>query len=287
MIKPTKIYSIGVDIGGTKMSAVLYDGEKVVTDYILATPKDNLEHFLIMLKALVEPLQDRAKKDNLVIKGIGVGIPGSLDYRENKIITAANLPLLNGLNLPANLTSRLGVEKIKIDNDASCFLRAEAKLGVGKKFDNIFGLTIGTGIGGAWWLNGRIYYGSHGGSSEPGWTVVDYKEGIRLEEAYHKLAQNNPASMAEEAYRGDVLAEKSYQEFGHFLGISLANIVNLIDPGLIIIGGGVAESSGLFFPRAKKVMREYIRLPEAKKIKIVKGKLGANAGAIGAALLVS
>ncbi|MDO8668173.1 MAG: ROK family protein [bacterium] len=282
-----KQYSIGVDVGGTKMNAVLFDGENVIASYLLATPKDNLEHFMIMLKALIEPLQDKANKDKIVIKGIGVGVPGSLDYRENRIIKTGNLPLLDGLKLPANLTGRLGMEEIKIDNDASCFLRAEARLGAGRKINNIFGLTIGTGIGGAWWLNGQIYYGSHGGSGEPGWVVVDYKEGIRLEEAYHKLAQNNPASMAEEAYRGDVLAEKSYQEFGYFLGISLANIVNLIDPELIIIGGGVAESSDLFLSKTKKIMREYIRLPEAKKIKIVKGRLGANAGAIGAALLVS
>jgi glucokinase len=287
MTQILKNYSIGVDIGGTKMNAVLMDKDKVVADYLLATPKDNLEHFMIMLKALIEPLQERAVKDGATIKGIGVGVPGVLDYKENKIIEAPNLPLLNGLKLPVGLSEKLGIGEIKIDNDAGCFLRAEASLGAGKKINNVFALTIGTGIGGAWWLNGQIYYGSHGASGEPGWAIVDYKEGISLEEAYHKLAQNNPASMAEEAYRGDILAEKSYQEFGHFLGISLANIVNLIDPGLIIIGGGVVESSDLFLSRTKRIMREYIRLPEARKIRIVKGKLGANAGAIGAALLVS
>jgi len=121
----------------------------------------------------------------------------------------------------------------------------------------------------------------------PGWSIVDYKAGLRLEEAYHKLAQNNPATLAEEAYRGDILAEKSYQEFGHYLGVTLANIVNIIDPELIIIGGGVVESSNLFISTTKRIMRQYIKHDETKKIKIVKGKLGAKAGAIGAALLVS
>ena len=287
MNKPTKQYSIGVDIGGTKMSAVLFDGEKVLADYLLATPKDNLEHFMIMLKALIEPLEQKAKAGGLAVKGIGVGIAGMLDFEENKVAEAPNLPLLNNLKLPENLAARLGVEQIKIDNDAHCFLRAEMKLGAGRKYKNVFGITVGTGIGGAWWHNGEIYQGAHGGATEAGWLTVDFKEGISLEQAYHKLTQNNPATLAEEAYRGDILAQKSYDEFGHYLGISLANVVNLLDPEIIIVGGGVIESSGLFLSRAKKIMKQYIKSPEAKVVKIVKGKLGANAGAIGAALLIS
>ncbi|KKR91948.1 MAG: hypothetical protein UU95_C0024G0004 [Parcubacteria group bacterium GW2011_GWC2_42_12] len=287
MNKVTKNYTIGVDIGGTKMSAVLFDGAKVAADYLLATPKDNLEHFMIMLKALIEPLQDRANKDQAIIRGIGVGVAAELDYQENKILEAPNIPFLNGQKLPVNLAARLGVEVIKMENDAHCFLLAEMKLGAGKKFNNVLGVIIGTGIGGGWWLNNQIYLGSHGGVRGPGWSIVDYKAGLRLEEAYHKLAQNNPATLAEEAYRGDILAEKSYQEFGHYLGVTLANIVNIIDPELIIIGGGVVESSNLFISTTKKIMRQYIKHDETKKIRIVRGKLGVNAGAIGAALLVS
>lgn len=287
MPKQIKNYTIGVDIGGTKMSAVLFDGQKVLADYILATPKNNLEHFMIMLKALIEPLQDKAKAGGGVVKGIGIGVAGMLDYGENKIVEAPNLRLLNNLKLPENLAADIGVEKIKIDNDAHCFLRAEMKFGAGKKYKNVFGITIGTGIGGAWWNNGEIYNGAHGGATEIGWLAVDFKEGIRLEEAYRKLTQSSPASLAEEAYRGDPLAQKSYDEFGHYLGISLANIVNILDPEIIIAGGGVIESSDLFLSRTKKIMRQYIKSPKSKSVKIIKGKLGANAGAIGAALLVS
>ncbi|MFH1582797.1 MAG: ROK family protein [Candidatus Falkowbacteria bacterium] len=287
MSKPNINYTIGVDIGGTKMSAVLFDGEKVIADYVLATPKDDLEHFMIMLKALIEPLQGKAKSINGIVKGLGVGIPGTLDLKENKIVEAPNLPLLNGLKLPENLAAKLGIEQVKIDNDAHCFLRAEMKFGAGKNRVNVFGITVGTGIGGAWWHNGEIYQGSHSSATEVCNLVVDFTEGISLEQAYHKLTQNSPAALADEAYHGDVLAEKSYDEFGHYLGISLANVVNLIDPELIIVGGGVIESSDLFLSRTKKIMRQYIKSPAAKVVKIVKGKLGANAGAIGAALLVS
>lgn len=287
MSKNIKTYTIGIDIGGTKMNAVLFDGKRVVADYLLATPKDNLEHFMIMLKALVEPLQDRAGKDQAIIKGIGLGVAAELDYQENRVIKAPNISLINGQKLALNLAARLGIENIKMENDAHCFLLAEMKLGAGVGLNNVLGLIIGTGIGGAWWLDHKIYLGSHGGVRGPGWLIIDYKEGIRLEEAYHKLSQNNPASLAEEAYRGDILAEKSYQEFGHYLGITLANVVNLIDPQLIIVGGGVVESSSLFMAATKKAMRQYIQHEETKKIKIVKSKLGANAGAVGAALLIS
>jgi glucokinase len=287
MNKSEKIYSIGVDVGGTKMSAVLFDGVKVIADYTLATPKDNLEHFMIMLKALIEPLQDKARAAGAVIKGVGLGIPGMLDYKENKVVEVPNIPFLNGLKLPDILTSKLGVEQIKIDNDGHCFLRAEMKLGAGKKYSNVFSVTIGTDLGGGWWHNGEIYNGAHGGATEFSWLTVDFKEGISLRDAYHKLTQNNPSTLAEEAYRGDVLAQKSYNELGHYFGISLANMVNLIDPELIIVGGRVVESDDLFLPQAKKIMRKYIKSPEAKVIKIVKGKLGVKAGAIGAALLIS
>lgn len=285
MTKPNKQYTIGVDIGGTKMSAVLFDGENATADYTLATPKDDLEHFMIMLKALIEPLLAKAKP--ALVKGLGLGLAGMLDFKENKIVEAPNLPLLNGFKLSADLAARLGVEQIKIDNDANCFLRAEMKLGAGRKYKNAFGITVGTGIGGAWWHDKEIYRGAHGSAAEAGWLTVDFKEGIRLEEAFHKLMQDSPAALADEAYRGDVLAQKSYDEFGHYLGISLANVVNIIDPEIIIAGGGVIESSDLFLARAKKIMRQYIKSPEAKVVKIVKGKLGANAGAIGAAMLIN
>ncbi len=286
MNKPNKDYTIGVDIGGTKMSAVLFDGQKVLADYVLATPKDNLEHFMIMLKALIEPLQDKAMAAGASVKGIGAGVAGMIDFGENRVSEAPNLPLLNNLKLPENLAVKLGVEKIKIDNDARCFLRAEMKFGAGRKYKNVFGITVGTGIGGAWWNNGEIYHGAHGGATEVGWLTVDSKEGIRLEEAYHKLTQSSPAALAEEAYRGDPLAQKSYDEFGHYLGASLANVVNILDPEIIIVGGGAAESSDLFLSRAKKIMKQYIKSPKSKNVKMLKSKLGANAGAIGAALLI-
>lgn len=282
-----KEYSIGVDIGGTKMAAVLFDGSKVIADYVLATPKDTLEHFMIMLKALIEPLEEKAKDHRVKIKGVGLGVAGIIDFQEGVILDSPNIPILNGVNLARELGDRVDMS-VSIDNDGNTFVRAEAVLGAGRKYKNIYGFIIGTGIGGGWWLNGDVYRVSHGGSGEPGDMIIDFDSGMDLEEAYHKLTQSNPGNLAEEAYRGDVLAEKSFVEVGCFLGLAFANIANLIMPEIIVIGGGVTEASDLFLSHAKKSMRENISSVEAKKrIRIVKAKLGQQAGAIGAAMLVN
>ncbi|MFA6106643.1 MAG: ROK family protein [Patescibacteria group bacterium] len=281
-----KKYTIGVDIGGTNMRAVLFDGEKVIADYELATPKDNLEHFLIMLKALVEPLIERAEADQAKIKGIGLGVAGVINQKDRRVVKSPNLPIIDDSKLAFLLESKIKIPAM-IDNDANCFVRAEGTLGAGKKAKNVYGAVIGTGIGGGWWHEGKVYAGWHGGAGEPGHMIIDYKEGITLEEAYHKLTQGNPAQLAEEAYRGDTLAEKVFSEIGHDLGVAFANIVNILDPEIIVIGGGVVESSDLFLKQAKKTMAKYVFSPEAKKIKIVKSELGNLSGAIGAALLVA
>jgi len=287
MIKKEKQYTIGTDIGGTKMNAVLFDGKRVVADYQLATPKDTLDHFMVMLKALLEPLEEKARENKTRIKGIGVGVAGVIDYEKNIMLNSPNISIINGVKLVEEL-EKITDLPIKLDNDANCFIRAESLIGAGKGYNNNYGFIIGTGIGGGWWINGEVYRGSHGGAGEPGEMIIDYQEEVGLEEAYHKLTQNNPAQLAEETYRGDVLGQKAFEEVGQYFGIAFANIVNLIDPEIFIIGGGVVEASDLFLAQSKKIMIKHIDSEEsAKKIKVIKGKLGANAGAIGAAMLIT
>jgi len=287
MAKKDNTYTIGLDIGGTKMKVVLFDGEKVIADDSLATPRDNLDHFLVMVKALIDPMLTKAKETKVRVEGVGLGIAGVIDYSEDKMLVSPNLEILNNLKLAEEMSTILDLP-VKMDNDGNTFTLAEATLGAGEKHKNVYGIVIGTGIGGGWFKDNEIYRAAHGGSGEPGEMIIDFTEPVFLEEAYHKLTQNNPAQMAEEAYRGDVLAEKAFAEVGDFLGIAFANIANLIAPEVIVIGGSVVESSDLFLSRAKKKMREHIASPILKKqVKVVKAKLGSNAGAVGAALLVN
>jgi glucokinase len=279
-----KSYSIGIDIGGTNMKAVLFDGQKTITDYSLGTPKDSLDHLLIMILALIEPLQKKALKNKAKINGIGLGAAGIIDAENHKIVDSPNLPILNGVNLSEIISQKTALP-VKIDNDAECFLRAEATLGAAAKYRNVYGLTLGTGIGGAWWFNGNIYYGVRG-LSEPNRMIIDFMNGATLEKAYQKLAQNNPLNLTVDAYHGDELARRAYEEIGRLLGIACANIVNLIDPEAIVFGGGVMESESLFLPTLKKTLDEHMPSASLKKVKLLKARLGNEAGAIGAALLI-
>lgn len=286
MLKTSKIeYRIGVDIGGTKMSAVLMNGERVIGESKLATPKDDLNKFLVMLAALIEPLKEQALKDKVKIKGIGIGVPGAIS--DGKIVYIPNLPFLKNINIGDVLIEKLGGDiEINIDNDANCFALGEAKVGAGKNYNNVYGMIVGTGIGGGWVMDGKTYQGSHGAANEPGAMIIDFNSRLNLEDAYHKLTQNNPALLADEAYAGDILAREVFEELGRILGVGIANIINLYDPEVVIIGGGATDSSELFMAEIKKTAKELVENQEAKEIKIIKGKLDKNAGAIGAAMLI-
>lgn len=279
-------YRIGLDIGGTKINGVLFGDGEVIENFQVATPTDNLSHLMIMIKAVLDPLLERAEKDHKKVEFLGVGVPGTVNHKAERIITCTNMTILDEVKLLTRLRNELNLNMpMKLDNDANCFTRAEAVLGAGSGLINVYALTIGTGIGGGWWFNNQIYLGAHGGAGEIGEMLIDLDNKITLEEAYKKLTQNNPRLLAREAYEGDIFAEKCFQELGAYLGMAFANIVNLLDPQIIIIGGGASASSDLFLTTAQKTMKKHLASKEAKKISIVKSKLGTNAGAIGAALM--
>lgn len=276
-------YYLGVDIGATNLKAVLLDENlKEVESYDLATPKDNVEHFLIMLQALVDPLLKIAREKKVGIKGMGVGIPGIYDYKKNKIITLPNLPVLNDLNLATRLEKKYNLP-VKIDNDAHCFVLAESLIGVGKKYNNIFGLTLGTDVGSGWFRDGKIYHGQYKSFCEITRMVIEAPKNLEI--LYQSIVKADARGLAEKAYRGDSQAVQDFKNLGYYLGLACANVVNLLDPEIIVIGGQVTGSSDLFFPEIKRVVTELVMHPEAKNIKIFKAKVPGMVGAKGAALL--
>lgn len=281
----SKEYKIGIDVGGTKMAAILFAGNRVVSDYVLATPKDSLDHFLVMLKALVEPLEERAKLDKAKIVGVGMGVAGVMDLDCEKVLNAPNIQILNGIKLRKRVEDMLGYQ-VLMDNDTNCFLRAEVKSGAVQKYKNVYGIIIGTGVGGALWLNNDIYKGANGGAGEPEAMIIDISSGLNLEKSYQKLTQGNTANLAAEAYAGDVLANKIFDELGVMFGIAFANIVNIVDPEAIVVGGGAVGAGELFLDQVRKTMREHINSEDTKKkIKVLQSKV-KMAGAVGAALLI-
>ncbi len=222
---------IGLDVGGTKISGVVFDGKKILKTITIGTPK-SLPGFKVITKKIVEYLANGEK-----IISLGVGIPGVADS-ESKIIYAPNLKFLVGFNL-VEFLKIAGIKKVKIENDANCFALAETSLGQGKNLKNFIGITLGTGIGGGLISNGQIYRGAHGSAGEVGHMMADEK--YTYEEYFQKFRD-----------------AKNYSALGYLLGRLFADIYNLLDVNAIILGGSVANSADKFIKIAVKEAKSKI-----------------------------
>lgn len=261
----SKIY-LGIDIGGTKIKAILLEEESLNSPFSLIAKKDfflidtprNKKDFLNGLARFIDSIFK-----NKIISGIGVGLPGIVDSEKNILIKAPNLPFLKNWELQDFLKKWSG--NIKTDNDSRCFLRAEAICGAGIGFKNIIGIARGTGIGGGIMIEGKIYRGLNNRAGEFGHTIIDNKK--TFEEVAGKAAFIN-------------FGDKS-----DFIGIGVANLINIFDPELVILGGGGITCGAVKMDIVKNTAKKYIISQPVKKTKIVKTKLGDKAGSIGAAAL--
>ncbi len=154
---------IGFDIGGTKIDVALVQGRKILNRKIIGTPK-NKKDFLAAVFGIIQEFTDSKK---VAVRGIGIGIAGVIDRKNGRIVKSPNLPKLNGLNLKQAIEKKFKIP-VRIDNDAKCFLRAEAKYGAAKKAKNAIGLIMGTGIGTGILIDRKNYYGRDGAAGEIG-----------------------------------------------------------------------------------------------------------------------
>ncbi len=262
-------YIIGIDIGGSKIIAAVIIGGKVFHKIKIMMSK-NKKEFFNQLHLITEQLIKKAggRKN---IRGIGCGIGGVLDLEKGIILSWSNINFLDGLNIKNWLKKEFNYEVV-IDNDAKCFTRGEYLFGAGKGYKNIVGMTLGTGVGGGIIIGGKMVYGANGSAGEIGHMIIN--NGKDLEEATVKQMRKLKFSK---------MAAKKFEKN---LGIGFANMINILDPEAIIIGGGIVVASEFFLPRAKEIMKKFIISPKSRKnVKITIGQLGENAGAIGAAAL--
>lgn len=252
------MYKLGIDVGGTKIRAVLLNNKnKAFFCFNIATPKNRK----LFLEALESEIGKIIKNKN--ISSIGIGLPGIIDIKKGVLIKSQNLPYLENWQIKKSFLKFN--KNIKIENDSRCFLIAEAFLGAGRKFKNIIALTIGTGIGGGIMIDGKIYYGKNYGAGEFGYTVI--QDGKTLEQ----LGAKN--------------AFLKYGDRSKIIGIGVANLINSFDPDIVILGGGGITNKGINLDIVKKIVRKYVISSFAKNTPIINGKLGENSQAIGAALL--
>lgn len=248
---------VGIDIGGTKISGVLFDGKKVLKEQTVPTPI-NLKDFQEVLNTLILYLA-RGQKSILV----GIGIAGNVDPVRKVVLRSPNIKFIKNLNLKSILKLKL-VEDVKVDNDASCFTRAEKLVGQGKKLRNFLAMTLGTGIGGGVVINNELYRGKNNSGAEFGHIYL----GSGFFESQFQVLRN----------------KKDFVNAGKLIGKGLASLINIFAPEAVIIGGGYGiNESGKYLPSAKKEIAKFI-FNERNKTEVLISKL-KNAGALGAALL--
>jgi len=196
-----KKLTIGVDIGGSKINIIVWNGRKVIDNWqakevSLAKLKEGISYFNILK--------------------VGIGVAGVLDYKTGRLLNSPNLKFFEGLCLKKFLN-----RDVRFDNDVNCFLRAEAKLGSARGYKNVLAVVMGTGIGGAIIINKElIYKGEHGSAGEFGSMVL--KDGKTWEELYKES-------------KGNTRDQAQIHAFG------FANLINIFDPEIIVLGGGGAK----------------------------------------------
>ncbi len=275
---------IGLDIGGTKIEGILWAQNQVLQSKVIPTPKNPAR----FLKSVFELIQDLKVKNK--ISGIGIAIAGAIDKDKGSIVSSPNLRSIKNLALVKILERKFG-KPVMIDNDTNCFLLAEHRFGVARGQKNVMALTIGTGVGGAVLTDGKMLRGAHVSAVELGHVVL-YKikhqfftlEDLISSHKFQKLHVSDPKALQDRGLHGDKQARGIYSEIGEFLGVGLASFVNIFDPEMIVLGGGISRAHKLFLPRTLVVMRQYT-LGSIKKLPPIKISKLSHAGALGAVSL--
>jgi predicted NBD/HSP70 family sugar kinase len=258
---------IGIDIGATHIR-ILARTKNGLSGEKIHTPK-SLAEFKKTLLSLVRQYVPAQGGNTSKLKGIGLSVAGYLDPQ--KVIWSANAKFLNGLRLPLFLKQNFKIP-VLMDNDARCMARAEMTAGAGHGHLSAICVTLGTGLGGALVVNGKVWNGAHYTAGEIG----------------HTLFRNSQL----ENFASSKFLNKSqnYQKFGQNLGDGLTSAIHLFDPEIIILGGGIMQEERKAKPiltACRARVAANLKNRPASKVKIKRGELGDYAGALGAALLFS
>jgi len=296
----------GIDLGGTKIEGVVIDAHnynRVLFRSRIQTQADRgYNHILERIKTLIDSITSGT---GLKPEEIGIGIPGTLDSETN-FVKNSNTVFLNGKPLKEDIEKKLGIP-VSIANDANCFALAESRIGIIPdklpEAEIIFGVIMGTGVGGGLIIGNKIWNGLQGIAGEWGHSFLDTSggdcycgnngcvekilSGPALEKFYYDNSGNKKNLM--EIYK---LHKASKNEFAtqtisrllHFFGKGLANVINVLDPDAIVIGGGLSNID-LLFSEGIKHLEKFV-FNHGVKTKIFSPKLGDSSGVFGAALLL-
>jgi glucokinase len=307
--------TIGVDMGGTKLLAGAVDDTLSVHHRTQRTLTKLDQSALI--ETAVEAVDETREQAGGDVVAVGFGIPSLMDRRTGVAVIAINLPLAD-IRFADVMTERLGLP-VFVDNDGNMAALAEHRAGAARGCSEAVLLTIGTGIGGGLILGGRLYHGSIGSAAELGHTVIDLDgplcqgncpnrgcvevlaSGTALAIEATRIAGEQPHSglaaalrdgyplagplVTELAHDGDTAAIEALELIGRRLGVALANFVNIFNPEVIVIGGGVIAAGELLLGPARAEMMARALPPSRDVVRVIQAELGVEAGMIGAAAL--
>jgi fructokinase len=291
-------YKIGIDLGGTKIEGVVLDatGHEITRKRIPTEREQGYRHILNRLQSLHDELAATVPGQPTTF---GIGTPGAISPRTG-LLKNSNTTCMNGQPVKTDLEKLLG-RKIEIQNDANCFAMAEALLGAGRGKKLVFGVIMGTGCGGGIVYKGEVFTGAQAIAGEWGHMCIDphgprcycgqlgcvetFISGGGLENLYEKkFGIRRPLKDIERDYFvGEPKAVEFMQEFFDRFGRALANLVDILDPDIVVIGGGVSNFSAIYSEGVAAV-RKYVFTDELET-PIVKHQLGDSAGVLGAALV--
>ena len=300
--------SIGVDFGGTSVKpGVVREGVILEKGKVIPTLQDgNVDALIGTIVAEV----NRLKQEHPDVAAVGFGLPGIINPAEGMVVNLTNVKGWREIPLREIVSQKTGLVT-NLENDAKSMAYAEWKFGAGGTLPNVVCVTLGTGIGGGLILNGRLYRGARMVSGEIGQTSIDYQGkdfvygnkgaleayvGIwhiseRAKEIYRSagktLSDENaqPHKLSAAADAGDPLALQLWADIGLKLGVGLSNVVWLLNPHRIVIGGGVAKAGDRLLGKIRNTIRERTEKTFWEHLEIVPATLGNDAGIIGAATL--
>lgn len=297
----------GIDLGGTKIEGVVLksiEEPEVLTRLRIPTEQEKgYHHILRQIGKLIQMMSAEVRAQPVII---GIGTPGSLDPK-TQTLKNSNTTCYNGQPFKADLEEILKIP-ITIANDANCFALAETKMGVVKSrgidAGVVFGIIMGTGVGGGLVVNGKIVGGKHGIGGEWGHNFLDESGGIcycgqigcvetvisgPVTERYYKSLTGLEKSLKEisdlHQAGSDVHATKTISRLTHFFGKAISVVIDIVDPDVVVIGGGVGNIESLYTDGVKSAKKFVFN--DGLETIFLKPELGDSAGVFGAAMLVA
>ncbi len=294
---------IGIDLGGTNIKFGLVDARAHIIASGSTATADSRRRILAQFAAIAAELRVLARAGGYTVKTIGVGSPGIVDIRRGKVIGGSpNVVQWRGTDIRRSLASATGL-RVYADNDANVMALAEHRYGAGKGYSTGLYITVGTGLGSGIILDNQIWRGARYAGAEVGHSIINldglpcqcgkrgclemYVNAASFAKFYGQPVPRGAGSkfIFDRARAGDRKAIAAIRTSANYLAIGLGSAVEILNPEIIVIGGGVAAGGRLYFDAIRSGIRHYASPAQLKGLKILPAQLGNDAGFLGAALL--